>query len=325
MVLQEEMAYLYNHGAPTGDPRQLREKPVGLKRPLVAIEPKEGTVMMDHPYFTLASATGEQRAAAKDFYEFLLADRQQDRFRELGFRNRDGTADQRVTAGANAKDSGVPKQIRLPGAEDIKRMLDSWDLTQRRGRILLVLDTSGSMKEPFDKNRFDKPYSERRIDLLKPAVERQLGLLHPDDEVGLWTFSTDGPEERVPIGKVRDVREKMTGIVNGLEPKGDTALYQTVQAAHTKMQHEFDPSLINAVVLLSDGADTAGGITREQLLQNIDAARLDNTVRIFTIAYSSTADAGVLTEIAEKSKARSYDARDPVNVDRMFVNAFSNF
>jgi Ca-activated chloride channel family protein len=91
------------------------------------------------------------------------------------------------------------------------------------------------------------------------------------------------------------------------------------------MRDEFKPDFINAIVLLSDGENTTPGVTKEQVLKDVDAARLDNSVRIFTIAYSAQADADVLAQIAEKSKARSYNASDPLNVDRVFVNAFSNF
>ncbi|RSM87978.1 VWA domain-containing protein [Kibdelosporangium aridum] len=324
MVMQEQMAYLYNNGAPTGDPKQL-VSPVKLNRPLVSIQPKEGTLIMDHPFYTLASAAADQKDAARDFYEFMLEKPQQDRFQELGFRDRSGTASDKVLAGANAKNGGVPNRIEVPSTADLDRMLKAWEYTQRRGRILLVLDTSGSMSSPFDKNRKDPPFSTKRMDLLKPAVQKQLNLLHDDDEVGLWTFATSSSIEQVPIGKAKDVRGRISSIVDGLKPDQDTALYKTVFDASKKMQAEFDQDRINAIVLLSDGVDTEGGVTKEELLNQIDASRLDNTVRIFTIAYSPDADKGVLTEIADKSKARTYDAGNPVNVDRMFVYAFSNF
>ncbi|WP_235039193.1 vWA domain-containing protein [Kibdelosporangium aridum] len=325
MAMQEQMAFLYNHGAPTGDPKQLSSNPVNLKRPLVSIQPKEGTLVMEHPFYTLASATADQKDAAQDFYDFMLERPQQDRFQELGFRDRSGTANGRVLAGANAKNSGVPNRIAVPSAADQDRMLKAWEYTQRRGRILLVLDTSGSMGDPFDKNRKDPPFASKRIELLKPAVQKQLALLHDDDMVGLWTFATDGYTEKVPIGRAGDVRGTISSTVADLNPSGETALYKTVLDANKKMQDEFDSYRINAIVLLSDGEDTDGSVTKEAMLQQIDASRLDNTVRIFTIAYSADADKGVLAEIADKSKARSYDASNPVNVDRMFVYAFSNF
>ncbi|WP_410658904.1 substrate-binding domain-containing protein [Amycolatopsis sp. lyj-112] len=325
MAMQEQMVYLYNHGAPTGDPKQLQDKPVGLKRPLVAVHPREGTMLIDHPILTTAKATPEQQAAAKDFADFLRETKQQDSFRDLGFRDPEGRAAQKLAEGVKAKGTGEPQRIGTPTGEQIQKMLDGWEYTQRRGRILLVLDLSGSMKEPFDKNRKDKPYSERRIDLLKPAIRKQLEYLHPEDEVGLWTFSSDGPEEKMPIGKVKDVRGPMADLVDNLVPQGETALYRSVVEANDKMRREFDSNLINAVVFLTDGENTAAGTTKEQVLQNVDAERLDNSVRIFTMAYGAQADSRVLDEIAQKSKARSYKAVDPQGIDKMFVNVFSNF
>ncbi len=324
MAMQEQMVYLYNHGAPTGDPKQLQDRPADLRRPLVAVHPAEGTMLIDHPFLTTAKATPDQRAAAKDFAAFLLESAQQDRFRELGFRDPKGGGNDKLAKDVYA-DKADPPLIGVPTGDQIQKMLDGWEYTQRRGRILLVLDLSGSMNEPFDKNRKDKPYSERRIDLLKPAIVEQLKLLHPEDEVGLWTFSSDGPEEKMPIGKVKDVREPMIDLVGKLTPKGDTALYKSVVDANAKMRDGFDPTLINAIVLLTDGENTQAGTTKEQVLQSVDAERLDNSVRIFTMAYGAQADGKVLDEIAQKSKARSYQAVDPQGIDKMFVNVFSNF
>jgi Ca-activated chloride channel family protein len=325
MAMQEQMVYLYNHGAPTGDPKQLQDKPAELRRPLVAVQPKEGTMLIDHPFLTVAKASPEQRAAAKDFYDFMLEPAQQNRFRDLGFRDRDGGGNDKLAKSVHAEGIAEPRRIEIPSGEQIATMLKGWEYTQRRGRILLVLDVSGSMGEQFDKNRSTKPYTDRRIDLLKPAIKKQLDFLHPEDEVGLWTFSSDGPEERMPIGKVKDIRGQMIKLVNELEPVGNTALYESVVKANDKMRQEFDPGLINAVVLLTDGANTKPGVTQEQMLQNVDAERLDNSVRIFTIAYGAEADSVVLDEIAQKSKARSYKAVDPQSIDKMFVNVFSNF
>ncbi|WP_410582931.1 substrate-binding and vWA domain-containing protein [Amycolatopsis sp. lyj-108] len=323
MAMQEQMVYLYNHGAPTGNPKQLGKEPAPLNRPLVAVHPSEGTMLIDHPFLTTAKASPEQRSAAKDFYDFLREPAQQDRFRDLGFRDPDGRGNDKLAKGVHTEGVAEPRPIGVPTGEQIQKMLDGWEYTQRRGRILLVLDLSGSMNEPFDKNRKDKPYSESRIALLKPAIREQLEFLHPEDEVGLWTFS-DGYEEKMPIGKVKNVRGPMLDLVDNLTPKGNTALYETVIAANEKMRREFDPNLINAVVFLTDGENTEIG-TREQVLQSVDAERLDNSVRIFTMAYGAEADSRVLDEIAQKSKARSYRAVDPYGIDKVFVNVFSNF
>lgn len=325
MAMQEQMVYLYNHGAPTGDPKQLQDEPVALKRPLVAVQPKEGTMLIDHPFLTVAKASPEQQAAAKDFYDFMLEPAQQDRFRDLGFRDREGRGNDKLARSVRTEGIAEPRRIEIPSGDQIAKMLKGWEYTQRRGRILLVLDLSGSMKEQFDKNRSTRPYTDRRIDLLKPAIKKQLDLLHPEDEVGLWTFSSDGPEERMPIGKVKDVRGQMINLVNELEPVGNTALFKSVKEANAKMRSEFDPKLINAIVLLTDGENTEKSVSEEEMLQAVDAERLDNSVRIFTIAYGAEADRAVLDAIAQKSKARSYSAADPQNIDKMFVNVFSNF
>lgn len=50
-----------------------------------------------------------------------------------------------------------PRRVESPSDDQIARMVKQWEYTQRRSRILLLLDLS-----------------ERRIDLLKHAIEKQL-------------------------------------------------------------------------------------------------------------------------------------------------------
>jgi Ca-activated chloride channel family protein len=92
------------------------------------------------------------------------------------------------------------------------------------------------------------------------------------------------------------------------------------------MLDSIDPNRINAIVLLTDGvnrpADNAG---RAAMLKEIDASQRDTSVRIFTIPYGKDADVDTLERIAVASKAVTYDAVDPADINKVFVSVFSNF
>lgn len=328
MVVQEQLAYQFNKGAPGGGPEQMHAG-APPNDPLVAINPAEGTFELDHPYVVLSSASRIQRAIAEDFRTFLLEPEQQQRFAEVGFRDLEGRPSAELAKTVELSDSEQPKLIDPPPAAIVNQMVAGWDAARRRARVLVVLDVSGSMNEQADKQATTGDAAKKKIDLLRPAVLQGLGWLSNDDQVGLWTFSSGQPKPytvQVPIARVADVRTKFTNVVNTVSASGDTGLYQTTREAHQTMLDSIDPNRINAIVLLTDGvnkpADENG---RKAMLKEIDASQRDTSVRIFTIPYGREADVSTLTRIAAASKALTYNAVDPVDINKVFVNVFSNF
>ncbi|WP_024877417.1 substrate-binding and VWA domain-containing protein [Saccharomonospora piscinae] len=324
MITQEQMTYLYNAGAPTGDPADLNTQPPP-NDPLVAIHPADGTVMIDHPYLVLAGTSGHTREVAADFRDYLLAEEQQAAFVEHGFRDSEGRTSEKVATSVGTTAQRSVDSIDLPSAKLVETMLDRWRTYRLRADVLLVLDESASMKETSDPRATE---SVSKLELLESAVQRGLDLLDNDDRVALWTFST-GPDytRRMPMSPVGEVRDELSHVVrDDLRGKGNTALYNTTHAAHEMMRENLDPGRVNAIVLLTDGHDTVrGGVSRDELLDSIDAEHLDTSVRIFTIAYGRDADVEALEAIATRSKAAAYEARDPSDIDQVFVSALSNF
>jgi Ca-activated chloride channel family protein len=329
LVVQEQMAYLYNRGAPGGDPTQLTAGRLP-RHPLRVVHPQDGTIRLDHPFVVLASASPEQRAVAEDFYEFLVSDEQQRRFADLGFRPRNDAArptEQLVQA------LGVPasQQLRfveIPGRELLAEMLNRWDNVRRKARVLLLLDVSGSMNDVVDDpNRVEDP---TKLQLAIPAVQQcALDLLDDDDEVGLWTFSSNPPHtESMPVSRLGDVRGELEARIQGLTASGNTALYQATDAASEMMARTADPERINAIVLLSDGQNTEPYPGDAQaLLGKLNPQGRDTSVRIFTVPYghAENADIPTLAEIARLTRAAQYDASNPLDLCGAFVQVFRNF
>jgi Ca-activated chloride channel family protein len=322
IVVQEQLAYLYNKGAPGGDPNRLGTGQPN--EPLVAIHPIDGTLELDHPFVTLSSASDEQRAAAVDFRAFL--EDNEERFTELGFRNNDGTPTDVLADTLGFPRESRPRLIEPPAADLIDTMVKGWDVTRRPARVLLVVDVSGSMNDPAD-NR--TPYAQSKLNLLRPAALQGLEWLNDRDQVALWTFSSGNPmpySEQVPMSRVGDVGQTLIERIGALQAKGNTALYQTAIAAHKYMADTINPESINAIVLLSDGRNEPPDETgRTALLNAVNADNLDTSVRIFTIPYGSDADVETLAQVAAASKALTYDATNPVDINKVFVSVFSNF
>jgi VWFA-related protein len=111
--------------------------------------------------------------------------------------------------------------------------------TERRPlRVALVLDTSQSME------------TDDRIGKARAAAVRFLSTLAPEDEVALLTFN-DGVHVLRPM--TRDL-EDVRNAIDGLTPKGGTALYDAIWKGSEILGGEEGRKVL---VLLSDGKDEA--------------------------------------------------------------------
>jgi len=324
IVMQEQLAYLYNKGNPLGRmavPSDARTPTVQL----VAVQPTDGAFELDHPYFVLDSATDDQKAAAADFLAFLLEDDQQRRFTEFGFRDHEGNpSDELVASVGIDRDQNVPV-LAPPSGAVLDKAMQGWDALRKKARVLLVIDVSGSMDDGTGAG-------QSKLEAAKAAALRALDLLSPDDQVGLWAFSGSNRDGRDPItrlvapSRLGDGMGRLTEAINGLAPSGATALYHTARAAQRDLAAGFDPALINAAVLLTDGKnDYNADADLERLITDLDSAGRNNPVRIFTIAYGVEADFAALERIATATRAANYDARDPTSIDKVLVSVLSNF
>ena len=118
----------------------------------------------------------------------------------------------------------------------------------------------------------------------------------------------------------------MASRLGGLTPQSGTGLYDTSQAAYEYMKAHLDPTAINAVVVLTDGRnEDPGGVDLDHLLPQLRPEGNAETVRLFTIAYGSDADQGVLKQIAEATAGSEYDSSKPDSINQVFTSVISNF
>ncbi|GAA4247743.1 substrate-binding and VWA domain-containing protein [Dactylosporangium darangshiense] len=324
VAIEEKSVYDYNTGNPTGDPA-LAGKGPKPRVPLVAVYPKEGTLLSDHPYVVLTNASDEQKAAAEDFFAYVRDAPQQKRFTDLAFRSYDGKAGAGLTRANGLSPDAQYTVIDPPAPQVLEKALTTWDAQRKRAKVLLVLDVSGSMTT-------DAGNGKTRMELAKQAALTSLTLFAPDDEVGLWTFSTEvgGAStpytEQVPVAALSGNRAQLEKVIRSLSAEGGTALYATTRAAQQKMASLADPSRINAVVVLTDGKNEyPKDSDLNALVRDVDTSDKEIPVRVFTIAYGGQADLGVLQKISSASRAAAYDASDPTTIDKVLVNVLSNF
>lgn len=323
VAIEEKSVWDYNQGNPEGDPETLGDhaKP---SVPLVAVYPDDGTLVSDHPWVRLTApwVDDSKRAAADAFLAFLQAPEQQRRFQQFAFRDYQGTPGPLITP-TNGLLPEQPTQVLAPPAPAVlDRIQRSWSDLRKRARVLLVIDVSGSMGEPVPDSGASK------LELAKDAAIDSLKLFAPDDEVGLWVFTTDmagGADyaELIPIGAVGPRLGEFRSQIRGLTPLNGTPLYTAIGASVQEMRRGLDPDRINGVVVLTDGRneDTRNN-DLDGLLADLDS---ELAVRVFPIAYGEDADLDTLTKIAEASRATVYDASDPSTISKVFISVISNF
>jgi Ca-activated chloride channel family protein len=134
-----------------------------------------------------------------------------------------------------------------------------------------------------------------------------------------------------PFSALGSGREKLEGQIEDLAHarRGGTPLYDAIGTAYDYMVKHAQPGRINAIVVLSDGADTNSETSIDSLLVKINRSAKEGTaetpVRIFTIVYSDDANKNVLARIAKASGGQSFDASDPARIDAVFASVINNF
>ncbi len=335
VAVEEKSVIDYNKGNPDGV-LSSGEEPREPRVPLVAIYPKEGTLYSDNPFIVLDApwVDSDARAGAKQFEEFIKRPEAQRRVMEFGFRP--GNVDVAIDDPISAKWGVDPNQpqtlLEVPQPEVLTALLDRWAQDRKRARVDLLLDVSGSMGDPADPNGASIP---TKLDLAKSAVVDALDEFAPDDDVGLRIFTTDVGDppgdwqDVVPIGPLVGQRETIARSVNDLFPLNGTPLYTATGDTYDSMIGDFDPTRINAVVLLSDGRnEDPNNNDLEALIQHLRSeSEGENAepVRVFAIAYGGDADIETLRRIAEATNAQVYDASDATTISRVFTAVVSNF
>jgi len=272
------------------------------KEKLVAIYPAEGTFWADHPYVTLAGdwVSLEQAAASRRFMAYLLSPEAQAVALKQGFRpgNLDLTLANSPISPANGADPNQPKTLlAIPDAKTLAAVRNVWALTKKPANLWLVADISGSMAD------------KGKIDAAKGGLLDFVKSIASTDKVGLITFS-DVIRTPVPLATLDEVqRNRLNSTITGLQAGGNTALYAVTRQAVDNLVKLNNKDSINAVVLMTDGKETTGG-SKSGLVTYLKQVTKEGeksgvAIKVFTVAYGSDADLGVLTEIAEATGGKA--------------------
>jgi Ca-activated chloride channel homolog len=307
--------------------------------PVIALYPTDGTVQLTYPFVGIVDGTqgadestktgGDAPAASAGAPRKLLAAlaaaarSADDVFAGEGFRDANGGGDLMM---AGVLETPTVAEATAEPAVQIE-ILRAWSVLTLRSRLLVVIDTSGSMLDPANNGL-------RRIDVFQLAAGDALSKFSGEAELGVWIFSqnrvgTQDWEDLSPIAPLSDPAhvQQINGIVATLPERayGATGLYDTILAAVTRVKEDYDPSKVNSVLLITDGRnEDDNGIDLPTLLNNLKAIE-DPTkpVPVILIGFGPDTDTESMTQIAKSTGGAAYTAAVPEDLGKVLVDALT--
>jgi Ca-activated chloride channel family protein len=323
VIVDEKSVWDYNRGLSSRDgiTEELLEPPA---QPLLPIYPSDGTFIADSPAAVLSApwSSAAQRAASADFIAYTTTKQGQAVVRANGYHDVRGQADTAVTL--TGRYTGPVAGLHLPSAGVLSGIVHEFPAVRKRARVLFLLDVSGSMADQIAPGL-------TKLTAAKQAMVAALAHFTADDQVGLAAFSnqTGGPIVPgvvAPVAPLRTARPGLLKAVASLQPIAQTPLFAAVQQNTLAMAQHWQPDVINAVVLLSDGhndTDIAGSLP--SLTAGIEHLHHQTPVLVFTLAYGKDADVPTLQAIARMTGAHFYDATDPATIERVLGDLVTSF
>ena len=253
-----------------------------------------------------------KKAAAQKVVTYLQSNECQQILTELGLRP--GTPG--VALGSKfTADFGVDPQAkydsyRPPQPQVVEAMVKNWqEQAKKPSLVMVVIDTSGSMKGA-------------RISAMQSTLQSYVNSLTPKDTIAMMDFNSiiNAPVliEGTPEGKAKGLQ-----YVASLKAAGQTKLYDATLAGRNWLQQNLRKDSINAVLVLTDGADSGSNTSIDQLLGELKKSgfETDQRISIFTIGYGDEKEFSpkALQNIAQQN-AGYYTKGEPETIARLLAD-----
>jgi hypothetical protein len=306
---------------------------------LAALYLDPAPMSLDYPYAVMPGTDPMKAKAADGLFRVLNTPDFRNRLGVQHLRAPDGTWGTGFEPPTGAPSpAGSPQVTASPAggaaaggldAAVVERTLATWTAVTLPGRMLAVIDISGTMR-----GAVPTAGGATRMQITKQAAGRGLSLFSDDWAVGLWIFSTNmggGKDwkELVPIGPVSTRRNQLLGALQTVEPKpnGDTGLYDTILAAYKNVQEGWQGGRVNSVVILTDGIgndDPGGGIALAPLLEQLKKIKDDKRpVQVIIIGLGDQVHKDPLEQITKTTGGGVFVAEDPAKIGEIFLKAIS--
>jgi hypothetical protein len=294
--------------------------------PLVAVYLDPAPPALDYPFTQLPGISAAKADAALKFESRMTGDSWKNLLAKAALRAPDGTF-----ASTMPKLPGMPTGP-LKAATDVSgaavdQALSTWSAVTVPGRMLAVIDVSGSMAETVP-----TAHNATREQVTIAAAKAGLSLFDDQWTLGLWTFSTKlrgniDYRQLVPIESLANGRAEMLSKLGNIQPvpNGNTGLYDTVLAAYKAVQKNWDPSRVNSVVIMTDGQnDDPGGMTLDHLISQLKSVENPaKPVQVIAIGIGTDVNESELQKITSTTGGGTFVTADPSKIGQIFLKAIA--
>ena len=290
--------------------------------PLAALYVQPEVPALDYPFAVMPQVPAGRAALAEQLREALSGQQYEADLAVAGLRAADGSAGFEVLPGSPA----IIQQTTHDAAV-LSRTLNTWISVIRPGRVLAVVDVSGSMGQRLPGQ------SVTRMEVLLQVASLGMTLFDDDWQVGLWTFSTDlAPDhqdylEMIPIRPMSENRAALQAAISTIKPipGGDTGLYDSLLAAYKSVQSGWDPYYVNSVILITDGRnDDDNTVTLDQLVSSLQALMDPRyPVQVIIIGLFDDVSQAELERITNTTGGGTFIARSASEIGAIFLQALS--
>ncbi|MET8475587.1 substrate-binding and VWA domain-containing protein [Streptomyces sp. NPDC006422] len=321
LILSEQAAYAHN-------------KEAGEAGSVDLFYPKDGSPALDYPFSLVGEdtlSTDESRAAVR-LMTLLGAPEGRAILERHGFRTPNERSPENVASRAGGRSPQPYEQAaaETPTEEQLEETLGMWTITVQSARITTVVDASASMGNIVP-NR-----GESRMEVTKASMLAALSTFTPEDEIGLWEFSTflDGERDYkklVPTERLGDhvgsgtQRDRLSAAFTALQPVqgGATGLYDTTLAAYKAATSSYKSGRFNAVVVVTDGVnEDEGSISRARLIEKLgDLSDPEHPVPLIVIAVGPDTDKHEVEQLAEATGGSGHQVTDPADIQKVILKA----
>ena len=305
--------------------------------PLAALYLKPAPLPLDYPYAVLPGIEPAKAAAARVLFEALTTPSFKDKLAAQSLRGPDGNwgngfnPPQGAPSPASGDASAAPPAkggIAAGGLapDAVERAVSSWSIATLSGRMLSIIDVSGSMKKPVPTAN-----GATRQQVTAEAARRGLNLFDDSWSIGLWVFSTKlvgsrDYREVVPVGPLSRQRGALErGLDSVTSTNGDTGLYDTLLAAYKDVRQNWEPGKVNSIVLFTDGKnEDTDGVSQKELLAELKRLRdPDQPIQVIIIGIGDEVSKAELDTIAGGAGGNAFIAEDPTKIGDIFLRAIA--
>ncbi|HOT95741.1 MAG TPA: VIT and VWA domain-containing protein [bacterium] len=178
--------------------------------------------------------------------------------------------------------------------------------------LVFILDTSGSMAE------------KAKLAQAKKALHLCLAQLDSRDHFEIVRFSTEAEAlfNGLRPATLAAIRQA-DAFVDGFMPIGGTALAEALDLALRPARERTTSDRPYMVVLITDGKPTVGETGEEAILDQVNKASGDATIRIFSLGVGSDLNTHLLDRLTTKTRAASVYVQPDEEIE-VKISAFYN-